>query len=151
MRIQITIALLMTLGSASVFALPEPLADGLRHCAAETDRDARLACYDTLATSTNRLEADRVGMTVAIAQQRDPQAVKRAESVALAASIAGLDQARSGEWILTLDNGQVWIQAEPKPGMRFEVGEQIEIKHGAMSSLWLSAAKGRTTRVRRIR
>jgi hypothetical protein len=143
-------ALLLVLASSSAFAATESLVDGLRRCAREADRDARLACYDALQASLPKVEADQFGMTAAIATQRDPQAVRHSDEAVLPAMIAALTQVRSGEWIFTFDNGQVWVQAEPKPGMRFEVGEKIQIEHGALGSLWLAADKGRKTRVKRI-
>jgi hypothetical protein len=142
---------LLVLAGAPALGAAEPLADGLRRCARESDREQRLACYDALANSLPKVEADQFGMTAAIAQQREPEAAQHVEPAVLPATIAALQEGRSGEWIFTLDNGQVWVQAEPRPGMRFAVGEHVQIEHGAMSSLWLAADKGRKTRVRRVR
>jgi hypothetical protein len=145
--------LLLLLAGAPALAAAEPLADGLRRCAREAVQEQRLACYDALAKTLPKVEADQFGMTAAIAQQREPEAAAAhpAKPAVLPATIAALQEGHSGEWIFTLDNGQVWIQQEPKPGMRFEVGEKVQIEHGAMSSLWLAADRGRKTRVKRVR
>ena len=42
------------------------------------------------------------------------------------------------------------LQAEVKPNIVFAVGEAVHIEHGAMSSLWLAADKGRMVRVKRL-
>jgi hypothetical protein len=143
--------LLAVLAGSPALAATDPLADGLRRCAREAAHEQRLACYDALVKTLPKVEADQFGMTAAIAQQREPEAVHDAKPTVLPATIAALQEGRSGEWIFTLDNGQVWAQQEPKPGMRFEVGEKVQIEHGAMSSLWLAADKGRKTRVKRVR
>jgi hypothetical protein len=65
--------------------------------------------------------------------------------------IAELRQIPAGEWIFTLDNRQVWIEAEPRVNVEFAVGEDVRIEHGAMSSLWLVADQHRRVRVKRLR
>ena len=130
----------------------EPLSDGLRRCAREEDEHLRLKCFDELAGSLPQLKRDQFGMTAAVAQRRDPTAPKAAliDPEVLDAKIAGLRQGSRGEYIFTLDNGQVWLEQEWRPGERFSVGEAVQIKHGAFSSLWLSASEHRMTRVKRI-
>ena len=131
-------------------ALAETLDDALRRCAKEHDQTRRLACFDALASSLPQIEADRFGMTADIKRQRDPVALEAAKHEVLSGKILGLRQAPRGEWIFTLDNQQVWIQAEVKPSIQFAVGEAVHIEHGAMSSLWLAADKGRKVRVKRL-
>lgn len=141
---------LLTLAILPCRAATDSAADGLRRCAAESDAGQRLACFDALASSLPRMEADRFGMNANVAEKRDPTTLQRAKSETLTAKIAALRQTSAGEWIFTLDNQQVWAQAEARPSLRFAVGETIRIEHGAMSSLWLAADHGRKTRVRRI-
>ena len=128
----------------------ESLDDALRRCAKEHDQAQRLACFDTLVRSLPQMEADRFGMTADIQRQRDPVAVEQAKNEVLSGKIAGLRQAPRGEWIFTLDNQQVWIQAEARADIHFAVGEAVHIEHGAMSSLWLAADKNRKVRVKRL-
>jgi hypothetical protein len=148
-----TTPLLLILAGSPALAATDQLADGLRRCAREADREQRLVCFDALVKSLPKVEADQFGMTAAIAQQREPAAAAAhpAEPAVLPATIAALQEGLGGVWVFTLDNGQVWAQQEPKPGMRFVVGEKVQIEHGAMSSLWLAADKGRKTRVKRVR
>jgi hypothetical protein len=128
----------------------ETVDDGLRRCAKEHDQTKRLACFDALAGSLPQIQADRIGLTADIKRQRDPVAVEEVKHETLSGKIVGLRQAPRGEYIFTLDNQQVWMQAEVKPNIVFAVGEAVRIEHGAMSSLWLAADKGRKVRVKRL-
>jgi hypothetical protein len=143
-------ALVLALVSAPVLAAIEPLADGLRRCSLETDEGKRLACFDALASALPKIQSDQFGMTVDIARKRDPVAESKNENESLSGKIAALQEAPRGEYIFTLDNGQIWIQAELRSNIRFEVGDAVQIEHGAMSSLWLAADHHRKTRVKRI-
>jgi hypothetical protein len=141
---------LLAFVSAPAGALTDPLASGLRRCAAETDQVKRLACFDALASTLPKVEADQFGLTADIARKRDPAGERQADDAVLPSKILALRQGRRGEWIFTLDNQQIWDQTEAEPNKRFEIGEAVHIEHGAMGSLWLAADKGRKTRVKRI-
>jgi hypothetical protein len=144
--------LLLTIGCWSpAFPATEALSDGVRRCARESDQAQRLACFDTLSSTLPKIEADQFGMTADIAQKRDPARKYRAtQNDALPGKIVTLRQAARGEYVFTLDNEQVWIEAEPTPNIHFAVGDAVRIEHGAMSSIWLAADKGRKTRIKRI-
>jgi hypothetical protein len=131
-------------------ALTNPLADGLRRCAGETDQAKRLACFDALAATLPKVEADQFGLTADIARKRDPVGERRVANSVLPGKIVALREAADGQLVFTLDNQQVWIQTELKSRIQFAVGDVVHIEHGAMGSLWLAADKGRKTRVRRI-
>jgi hypothetical protein len=132
------------------FAGSEAFSDGLRRCARESDQTQRLACFDALASSLPKLEADQFGMTADVAHQRNPGAPRRDQSEALTGKIVALSEGANSRLIFTLDNGQVWAQVESRLGIRFAVGDAVRLEHGAMSSLWLVADHERKTRVRRI-
>ena len=133
----------------SALAAAENLDDALRRCARESNSAQRLACFDAVVRSLPQVEADRFGLTADIERQRDPVAVQHAKDAVLTARISGLRRAPEGEWIFTLDNQQVWVQAEANPNLKFALGEDVHIEHGAMSSLWLVADKHRKVRVKR--
>jgi hypothetical protein len=136
--------------SAPVFALTDPLADGLRRCAAEADQAKRLACFDALTAELPKVEADGFGLTTQIVRKRDPAVPPHAEESVLPGKIVALRRDANGELIFTLDNQQVWMQTQAEPAKQFAVGEAVHIEHGAMGSLWLAADKARKTRVKRI-
>jgi hypothetical protein len=141
-------------------ALPDPVADGLRRCAHETDRNKRLQCFDALVGQLPGLEADQVGMTRDIARHREsapPPSPASAQAPAaappaevLSGKIVALRAGAGGVLIFTLDNQQVWMQSEPNPRVQFAVGDAVRIEHGSMGSLWLAAANSRKTRVKRV-
>jgi len=142
----------------AVWVLPltagaEPLSDGLQRCARQTDEHLRLKCFDELAASLPQRKRDEFGMTAAVAERKDPSAPKvpLIDPEVLDAKIAGLRQGSQGEYTFTLDNGQVWVEQESRPGVHFSVGEAVQIKHGFLGSLWLSAPSDhRMTRVKRV-
>ena len=142
--------------AAPVLAAPAPSPEraqqlqSLIDCRKVTDPTQRLACFDALAATLPKIEADRFGMTADIANKRDPESERRAKEAILPGRIVALGQGPRGEYIFTLDNGQVWMQAEVEPNKRFAVGDVVHIEHGAMSSLWLAADRARKTRVKRI-
>lgn len=145
----LTLVLLSCLASPAM-ALNNPLVDGVRHCASETDQAKRLACFDALATTLPKVQADQFGLTADIARKRDPVAERATAEAVLPGTIVALGESKDGHFIFTLDNKQVWIQTEIKSSIAFEVGDAVHIEHGAMGSLWLAADKGRKTRVKRV-
>lgn len=229
----VALGLLACVGATALAALPNPLADGLRHCAGESDQAKRLACFDALAAGLPKVEADQFGLTADIARKRQPQvksqppatvaggmaaggtapaagttgattnkaATPTAASTSGAAATAGaatrdtatastattggvmtgsartaavtgtaapntaqakpgeevlpgkitaLRQASGGVLVFTLDNDQVWVQADADSRFSFKVGDDVRIEHGAMGSFWLAANKGRKTKVKRV-
>ena len=128
----------------------ENLDAALRRCAKESGPAPRLACFDAIVSTLPQVEADRFGLTADIERKRDPAAVPQAKAEVLTGKISALRQAPRGEWIFTLDNQQVWIEAEARPNIQFAAGEEVHIEHGAMSSLWLVADQHRKVRVTRL-
>jgi hypothetical protein len=144
-----SVRVVLLASAVPALASAQSLDDAVRRCATDSDQTRRLACFDAVAGSLPRLEADRIGMTADIQRQRDPSAPQTKDQV-LRARISGLRQAAHGAYIFTLDNQQVWAQAEASPSVDFVVGEDVRIEHGAMSSLWLVAHHHRRTRVTRL-
>lgn len=152
MRVGFVAIFLAATATTALAALPNPLADGLRKCAGETDQGKRLACFDALAATVPKVEADQFGLTADIAHKREP-ATPAAPLVApevLPGKIVSLRETANGELVFTLDNQQVWKQSQVEPSKSFAVGESVRIEHGAMGTWWLAADKGRKTRVKRI-
>jgi hypothetical protein len=145
-----SLVLFLAAGCLPALAGAENLDNALRRCAKESDQAQRLACFDAIVRTLPQVEADRFGMTADIKHQRDPVAVQQAKDEVLTGKISGLRQAPHGEWIFTLDNRQVWVEAEARPDVQFAVGEDVHIEHGAMSALWLVADKHRKVRVKRL-
>ena len=147
----VSLALFLAAGYLPALAGAESLDDALRRCARESDGAQRLACFDAVVSTLPQVEADRFGMTADIERKRDPVALQQAKDEVLSGKISGLGQTPQGEWIFTLDNRQVWVEAEANPRFQFAVGEDVHIEHGSMSSLWLVADQHRKVRVKRLR
>jgi hypothetical protein len=118
------------------FGATEALSDGVRRCA--------------VASSLPKIEVDQFGMTADVAHKRNPEVFRPQQSAQITGKIVALREGTGGRLIFTLDNGQVWAQAESRPNIRFAVGDAVHLEHGAMSSLWLAADHERKTRVKRI-
>jgi hypothetical protein len=151
-------SLLAVAVTVTALAGSAPIPDGLRHCAQETDAPRRLACFDALVESLPKIETDQFGMTPEIAKRRVAAPEQRgttpeaglADGV-LPATIASLAGSPDGRWLLTFDNGQVWMLAEATPNLRLAVGDKVQIGHGALGSLWLTTQRGRKLRITRVR
>jgi len=145
-----TLLAIVLLGcSTGAWALANPLAEGLRHCATETDQGKRLACFDALTASLPKVEEDQVGLTADIVHKRNPEAV--ATPAVLHATIVDVKQSARGESIFTLDNQQVWVESQINPRVQFVAGDAVQIEHGAMGSIWLAGDKARKIRIRRLK
>ena len=145
-----SLVLFLAAGCLPALAGAENLDNAFRRCAKESDQAQRLACFDAIVRTLPQVEADRFGITADIKHKRDPVAVQQAKDEVLTGKISGLRQAPHGEWIFTLDNRQVWVEAEARPDIQFAVGEDVHIEQGAMSALWLVADKHRKVRVKRL-
>ena len=82
-------ALLVCAGAPAAAALPNPLADGLRHCAGESDQAKRLACFDALAAGLPKVEADQFGLTADIARKHQPPVKSQPGTTGTEGTVAG--------------------------------------------------------------
>lgn len=105
----------------------------------ENDKD-RLACYDALFRTTPE---ERFGAQAPV----DPEAVAE-----IRARVTGVERRARGEYELTLDNGQTWVQVEVKPQLTFRSGDEVVIRKASMGSYRLQHAGRKTsTIVERLR
>ncbi len=92
------------------------------------------------------------GLTEEAKQAKDP--TKAAEAAAAPESITGrvmsLRWRKYGEFVVTLDNAQVWAQIEPMPSAVVKVGDTVTIKKALFGSYTLVTAGRIGTKVRRI-
>jgi len=78
------------------------------------------------------------------------QGVKSTEAKSLSAHITSVSRSAAGRQVFTLDNGQVWRQAETRSGFEVAPGDAVTVSSGAMGSFWLATSKHNWTRVERI-
>jgi hypothetical protein len=83
---------------------------------------------------------------------RDP--AKAAEAAAapqsVTAKVISVRWRKYGEFVVTLDNGQVWEQTEPMPSAIVKVGDVVTIKKALFGSFTLVTAGRIGTKVRRL-
>jgi hypothetical protein len=138
----------------------------LRACAAERDDGARLACYDremarALAAAPASAAAkplvatlspeERFGFRGELAREVEERAkVGSPDLEKLVSKISAVSRKPTGELIMTLDNGQVWIErAGTSAGVK--VGDVVSIRPASLGSFLMTGPSGRAARVSRIR
>jgi hypothetical protein len=67
------------------------------------------------------------------------------------ATVTAVGRRASGLLVITLDNGQSWIENQPSAYFPLKVGEVVQIRSGAIGSYMLYAPSKRFTHVTRIR
>ena len=140
-------------------------------CMNEHDPTQRLACYDrevpravaatrppgstpasaaAPAAQSTAAEVDAFGMTTQIQrQQTGASAPPRLDK--LTARITAVSLKPRGEFIVTLDNGQVWEEAETTSHLPLRAGDDITIKRGMLGAFYMSSQQVLGLRVKRVR
>lgn len=149
-------------------------ANDVQACVAIADDAARLACYDRAVGRTGSrppaaavaapAAAAATAPAAAAAAASDPaaefgltEAAKRAKSPSkpaepqsISARVVSLRWRKYGEFVVTLDNGQVWEQIEPMPAATVRIGDSVTVKKALLGSYTLVTAGKVPTKVRRI-
>jgi hypothetical protein len=144
----------------AIAAAAEPDMERLRVCASEADESVRLKCYDremsreSTASSANvatgsrqrsELESDRRDD-----KRHQTEANEASNKKPVKATVTRLSELEHGELVVTLDNGQRWVQIDPTL-FPLEVGDEVTVLPGALRSWWLVGPNGHVrTRVKRI-
>lgn len=101
--------------------------------------------------STPADPADEFGLSpAAIIARKDP-ATTPPPVTSITGSIAKVGNRPTGEWVVTLDDGQVWAQIDASSRARLVVGESVTIRKASLGSYLLVTSGGIATRVRRVR
>ena len=130
----------------------------VRACMAIADDAARVACYDrALGRRSSAADAPAAPAPSAAASDEfglSEQARREREGVDLADSIDGTVAAvgrnTANRQVVTLQNGQVWVQAEGTTRVRLKTGDVVTIKRAAMGSYILAKANHGSMRVKRL-
>ena len=69
----------------------------------------------------------------------------------LTAHVTAISFQPYGQFVITLDNDQVWAQKQTDTKVKPRVGESVTIKAGTFGSFILVTPSGRSTRVARVR
>jgi FtsP/CotA-like multicopper oxidase with cupredoxin domain len=110
------------------------------------------AVHAAPAAATPKDPVAEFGLTEAAKQAKDPakaaEAAKAPTSVT--AKVISLRFKKYGEFVVTLDNGQVWEQNEPMPSAIVRVGDTVTVKKAVLGSYTLVTAARVATKVRRV-
>ncbi len=142
---------------------PSPL-DPLYACRAIADPGARLACFDQNAAQIQSDE--RTGAVVSIDKTKAASIQRKAfgfslpalpklglpsggaEIETIEALLLGMTPLGEGQFMYTLDNGQVWVQIDDRIE-RAKLPNTVTIKKAAMGSFLLKVGDQRAVRVKR--
>jgi len=151
---------------------------GMRACAAEKDDALRLKCYDDemrrdvaapapaapaarpvpVSAKPPEVEAPELtpeqafGYRGTIARDEvDRRNEKRDTLDRLEAAVSKVERKPLGEFVLTLENGQVWAQKEPDPRIRLKSGDSVTIRRASLGSFMMTVPNGRSTQVARVK
>jgi hypothetical protein len=136
----------------------------LRACAAETDPERRLACYDreVARLPVEAQPAEPSAASAASAAQRDPEdefgrrgmldrKSRDSKLERLSVKVTELSRKPRGEIIVTLENGQIWQQRDASVNLNVRVGDTVTIREGALGGYWLSNTARQSAQVTRLK
>jgi hypothetical protein len=92
------------------------------------------------------------GLSESAKAARDPDKAAQAAAApqSVTAKVISVRWRKYGEFVVTLDNGQVWEQIEPMPSAIVKVGDVVTIKKALFGSFTLVTAGRIGTKVRRL-
>ena len=145
----------------------------MRACVEEKNDTRRLACFDeqmrslppglaspvasTAPAASSAASAatpeQRFGMNTAIERQQQATAASKPPPPLkkLNAHIKAISYKPQGEAVITLDNGEIWEEAELNPHLPLHPGDEVTIKRGSLGSFLLYTDKVPDQRVTRRR
>jgi hypothetical protein len=130
--------------TASTRAAPAPEA------ASAVERASAPAAASAAAAPAATAEQD-FGLTPAAKKAREPEAAEAAKPESIERTIAAVARDGQDRFVVTLDDGQVWAQNEPKAGVYPRKGESVTISRAALGSYVLRSQRFGSIRVRRLK
>ena len=154
LRVTACLGLLLSVTHA-VAAPPQALGHS---CAAVTGASERLACYDAafppVAAADVASERERAlkefGLNKTQLRERDPARMSVVAPDRIEALIARLSVRPTGERVVTLDSGQVWLLTEVTMKGPVSIGDRVTVREAALGSFMLVTPKNVALRARRI-
>lgn len=154
LRLPACLALLFAV--AHVEAAPQT---ATHSCAAITAANERLACYDAAfppgsgaadMASEKETALREFGLNKSQLRDRDPDRISTSAPDRIEATVAGVSVRSTGERLVTLDSGQVWLLTEATMRGHLAVGDQVTIREASFGSHMLLTPKNIALRARRI-
>lgn len=154
LRVPACLALLFA--AAQVVAAPQA---GTHSCAAVTAASERLACYDAAfppvagavdMASEKERALKEFGLNKSQLRDRDPDRMSVLAPDRIEASVARVSERSTGERLVTLDSGQVWLLTEGSTRGHLAIGDRVTIREATLGSHMLLTPKKIALRARRI-
>ena len=134
-------------GATATAAVAQPTKTG-----AATDAATVVApAAATAATPAVAVPQDDFGLTEAAKRAREPEESREKLPESISGTVEKVVRRPAGEFVVTLENGQVWTQLQVEPRARISVGDTVTIKKAALGSYLLVTANRYATRVRRVK
>jgi hypothetical protein len=175
MSTQTTLIAALLLVAPAVHAAAPAVPESLRACSRIQDSLQRLVCYDREIAATTSVASPgaaaasatppaavpapppvaAIPKASAAPQLGDELVNRKARAAAdtdktLTAGITALREERPGEYLITLDNGQLWRQQQATTYFPLNVGETVRIDKGALGSYQLTRLVQGSTRWVRV-
>jgi hypothetical protein len=134
-------------------AFGRPTAAGVASAAVAEDAAPALSDSPPAGASPDAVRAaDEFGLTETAKRKRDPEKAKEAMPESISATVARVSWRPTGEVVVTLENDQVWEQAEiVTTTARVKPGDVVTIRKAALGSHTMVTAGRAVIRVRRVR
>lgn len=137
----------------------EELPSALETCRAEKNDSRRLSCYDRVVDaappesgSTPATPQEKFGYAGMRARKEQSAEQKDAARLSeLVAKVTEVSKRPNGTHVITLDNGQVWVEKTLEPFLRISVGDEVTIRPAVLGTFLLSTPGSRSTRVTRTK
>ena len=172
--VKVAFAALLSGTGFSVSKAAEGTTEALLACADEPDDARRLRCFDATAArlqtapavpaasaaatpgTPTRAASPQTPAPAASAEDKfgargDLKREKLGELSEITATVTAVSAKPHGELVITLDNGQVWVELAPGSKIRLKTGDPVKIEAGTLGSFFLIAPNRRSSRVSRVR
>jgi hypothetical protein len=120
----------------------------MRACVQEQDDGRRLACYDREMARTeksfglNDEQKRKLDRSSPVVDAKPPVVDIKPQTVP--SSVVAVTLRTDGRNVITLQNGQIWVQGEAFEHTEIRVGDSVTVKSGLLGALYMYLPKGRT-------
>src|SRR5688500_2921103 len=151
------LALLLAAGGAIAAETGETHA-----CASVAEASARVTCYDegspppvggtrmAYVEARSQRALEEFGLNRQQVIERLPEQLREAEPDRIEGTVKGVIVRASGERVVTLDSGQVWVLTQVTSRGRLTAGDQVTIREAALGSYMLVTSTGVALRAKRL-
>jgi hypothetical protein len=81
----------------------------------------------------------------------DPSKAAQEKPESITGTVASTGRRQGGEWVVTLEDGQVWVESQANPMLVLKPGDVVTIRKAALGSYMLVSPRRVATHVRRVK